>query len=87
MKKAIRSGIGVGILPEFAVHDELKDRILDRVHVKGANFTSRVVLVKTRKLVSPPTVEDIRRILIEGLISGQSAAETSHSDTARVKTR
>ena len=72
MKKAIRSGIGLGILPGFAVHEELKQGTLKQVLVKGANFTSRVVLIKSRKLMSLPTVENIKRIFIKELATEAS---------------
>jgi DNA-binding transcriptional LysR family regulator len=70
MKKAIRAGIGLGILPEFAVHEELKQGTLNRVHIKGANFTSRVVLIERRRVMSLPTVENVKRILVQELTNG-----------------
>jgi DNA-binding transcriptional LysR family regulator len=70
MKKAIHSGIGLGFLPRFAVHEELKKGTLKQVHVKGADFTSRMVLIETRKLLCLPTVENIKKILIKELATG-----------------
>jgi DNA-binding transcriptional LysR family regulator len=75
MKKAIRSGIGLGILPGFAVHEELKQGTLNQVQIKGANFRSRVVLIEKRKVMSSPTVENIKRILVKELANGGSTTK------------
>jgi DNA-binding transcriptional LysR family regulator len=74
MKIAIRSGIGVGILPRFAVQEELKQGSLERVHVRGANFSSRLVLIEKRKMMPLPTVENIKRIFVEKIAKGSIPA-------------
>jgi len=65
--KAVRSGIGLGILPRFTVQDELKQGTLHQVHVKEANFSSQIVLIENRKVLSLPTVENIKRIFVKEL--------------------
>jgi DNA-binding transcriptional LysR family regulator len=72
MKKAVHSGIGLGILPRFAVAEELKKGTLKQVHVKGAAFTARMVLIESQKIFPLPTVEYVKKISLRELASGDS---------------
>lgn len=67
MKRAVGSGIGLGILPRFAIDEDLKRGTLSRVHVKRANFTGSLILLERRKVFSIPTVEHIKKIFLKEL--------------------
>jgi len=69
MKKAIMAGIGIGILPRFAVDAELSQGTLGRVMVKDANFSSSVILVESQRVLTMPAVEHIKRVFVTELQS------------------
>lgn len=67
MKKAVHSGIGLGILPRFAVAEELEQGTLKQVHVKGAAFMARMALIENQKVFPLPTVEYVKNIFLKEL--------------------
>jgi DNA-binding transcriptional LysR family regulator len=67
MKKVVQSGIGLGILPRFAVAEELKKGTLKQVRVKGAAFTARMVLIESQRVFPLPTVEYVKTIFLKEL--------------------
>jgi DNA-binding transcriptional LysR family regulator len=80
MKKAVQSGIGLGILPRFAVYEELKKGTLKQVHVKGANFTAQMVLIESRKLFPMPTVQYVKKIFLKELANEEIGERNNPSD-------
>jgi DNA-binding transcriptional LysR family regulator len=73
MKKAIGAGIGFGVLPRFAVEAEIKQGILSRIHIKGANLNSSLILVENRNDFVMPTVERIKKIFLNELTYNNSS--------------
>jgi DNA-binding transcriptional LysR family regulator len=63
IKRAICTGIGVGILPRFTVQTEIRDRRLARVLVPGVNLNANIMLVERLHHLERPTVVAVKASL------------------------
>jgi DNA-binding transcriptional LysR family regulator len=55
IKQAVCAGIGIGILPRFTIHNEIRNRALVRIRVDGANLSARIMLVERQQTLQRPT--------------------------------
>jgi len=46
IKQAVCAAIGIGILPRFTIHNEIRDRALVRIGVDRVNLSARIMLVE-----------------------------------------
>ena len=55
IKQAVCAGIGIGILPRFTIHNEIRNRTLVRIGVDGVNLSARIMLVERMQTLQRPT--------------------------------
>lgn len=64
MKEITRTGIGIGILPEYIVEREIRNKILTPIHIKGLDLYANIYLVENARLMATPTVIMVRNLII-----------------------
>ena len=69
MKRAICTGIGVGVLPRFTVQTEIRDRRLARVLVRGVSLDANIMLVERCHRLERPTVGSVKTSLSSAIRS------------------
>ena len=55
IKQAVCAGIGVAILPQFTVQNEIRNRTLVRIRIDGINLNARIMLVERLQTLERPT--------------------------------
>jgi DNA-binding transcriptional LysR family regulator len=55
IKQAVCAGIGVAILPQFAVQREVRNRVSVRIRIDGVNPNARIMLVERLHNLQRPT--------------------------------
>jgi len=53
VKQAVKAGLGISILSELAVRDELKYKLLKKIKVKGVEMKRKFYTVTHRKRTLP----------------------------------
>ncbi len=70
-KEAARAGMGVAILPYFAVRDEIRNKTLTLLNIRGVQLRdTHLMLIKSRRSSRKPSVELIRKIIEDSLQEG-----------------
>ena len=70
MKEIARTGIGVGILPQYIVEREIRTKALRRIQIKGVELCANIYLVENVLSVETRTVVAVRNLIIN-YISGR----------------
>ena len=68
IQEAVRSGIGIAVLPDFVIERDRKQRIISELNVKGVNLRADIMLLEHpyRHFVSP-NVTFVKNALLSGL--------------------
>jgi DNA-binding transcriptional LysR family regulator len=68
IQEAVRSGIGIALLPDFVIERDRKQRIISELNVKGVNLRADIMLLEHpyRHFVSP-NVTFVKNALLSGL--------------------
>ena len=74
IKQAVCPGVGVAVLPQFTVQNEIRNRILVRIRIDGVNLTARIMLVERHQNLQRPTVISAKSYLSAAISKGQSPA-------------
>lgn len=70
-KEAVRAGVGVTVLPNFTVTDELQRKTLKILAVEGVHLPDiRLMIVEARRRTSNANIERVRKVLEETLLVG-----------------
>ena len=69
MKEFVRNGMGVTIVPEFAIKHELEANVLSEVTVKNAKPTFKIMMIERPRVHSSPSVK-LAKHIIEKKIMG-----------------
>lgn len=69
MKEFVRSGMGITIVPEFAIKHELEANILFEVTIKNAKPTFKIMMIERPRVHSSPSVK-LAKHIIEKKIMG-----------------
>jgi len=75
-KECVRAGVGVTILPEFTVADEIRKKTLARIKLKGIQLSGRIMLIENRRNLTSPTVQLVKQLIVSN-IQGDSAKRAS----------
>lgn len=63
IKQAVCAGIGVAILPQFTVQNEIRNQALVRIHIKGVNLDAKIMLVERTQALQRPTTASAKSFL------------------------
>jgi DNA-binding transcriptional LysR family regulator len=63
IKRAVAAGIGIGVLPRFTVHDELRNHTLVRIPIEGVNLNAKIMLVERIQALARPTTASAKSFL------------------------
>jgi LysR family transcriptional regulator, transcriptional activator of the cysJI operon len=63
IKQAVCAGIGVAILPQFTVQNEIRNQTLVRIHIKGVNLDAKIMLVERTQALQRPTTASAKSFL------------------------
>ncbi len=55
IKRAACAGIGIAILPEFTIQNEIRNGSLVRIGIEGVNLSARIMLVERLQALQRPT--------------------------------
>jgi len=81
-KEAVRAGVGVTIVPEFAVRDEIRNKTLTRLRIRGIQLLNTgLILVETNRPPASRNVELVKRI-IETQLSARSLEKNKRTDSS-----
>ena len=70
-KEAVRAGVGITVLPNFTVTDELQRKTLKILAVEGVHLPDiRLMIVEARRRTSNANIERVRKVLEETLLVG-----------------
>jgi DNA-binding transcriptional LysR family regulator len=70
IKEAVRSEIGLAILPHFVVERDLRDRTLTEVFVKEVHLQANIMLLEnSHRRLSSATVSLVKNALVHGIVS------------------
>jgi DNA-binding transcriptional LysR family regulator len=70
-KEAVRAGVGITVLPNFTVTDELQRKTLKILAVEGVRLPDiRLMIVEARRRTSNANIERVRKVLEETLLVG-----------------
>jgi LysR family transcriptional regulator, transcriptional activator of the cysJI operon len=70
-KEAVRAGIGVTLLPNFTVRDEIESKTLKVLVLKGAHLPdTQLMIVEARRHFPNPNVELVKKALEKELVVG-----------------
>jgi DNA-binding transcriptional LysR family regulator len=73
IKQAVCAGIGVAILPQFTVQNEIRNRILVRIRIDGVNLDARIMLVERFQSLQRPTAISAKSYLSTAIGKVQTA--------------
>jgi DNA-binding transcriptional LysR family regulator len=73
IKQAVCAGIGIGILPQFTIHNEIRNRALVRIRVDGVKLSARIMLVERLQTLQRPTALSAKSYLSAGISKLQTA--------------
>ena len=70
-KEAVRAGVGITVLPNFTVTDEIQRKTLKILAVEGVRLPDiRLMIVEARRRTSNANIERVRKVLEETLLVG-----------------
>jgi DNA-binding transcriptional LysR family regulator len=72
MKEFVRSGIGITIVPEFAVKPEIESNLLSEIKIKNAKPTFKIMMIERTGVQSSPSVKFARDVIEERIAGGSS---------------
>jgi DNA-binding transcriptional LysR family regulator len=64
MKEITRTGIGIGILPQYIVEGDIRRNTLTRLHVKSGELRANIYLVENTRSVETPTLSAVKNLLM-----------------------
>jgi LysR family transcriptional regulator, transcriptional activator of the cysJI operon len=68
MKEFVRSGMGVTIVPEFAVKHEIEAHVFSEVKIKNAKPTFKIMLIERPRVHSSPSVKLAKHIIEQRIV-------------------
>jgi len=69
-KEAARAGVGVAVLPVFAVREEIRNKTLVKLTIKSIELNdTRLLLIEPNQRPSKPSVELVKQVLEKTLSS------------------
>jgi LysR family transcriptional regulator, transcriptional activator of the cysJI operon len=80
IKQAVCAGIGIGILPRFTIHKEIRNRTLVRIGVDGVSLSARIMLVERMQTLQRPTAISAKSYISAAISKLQNPIETSSRD-------
>jgi LysR family transcriptional regulator, transcriptional activator of the cysJI operon len=69
IKEAVRSGLGIGVLPEFMVQREIRSGVLAEISTKKTISSVNITLIERPNYTPTPTVESVRGFIQKMLTS------------------
>jgi DNA-binding transcriptional LysR family regulator len=69
IKEAVRSGLGIGVLPEFIVQREIRSGVLAEISTKKTISSANITLIERPNYTPTPTVESVRGFIQKMLTS------------------
>ncbi len=69
IKETVRSGLGVGVLPEFMVQREIRTGVLGEILTKRIQLLANIMLVERHKYTPTPTVLSVKAFIEDKLRS------------------
>jgi DNA-binding transcriptional LysR family regulator len=67
----VRAGVGITVLPNFTVTDEIQRKTLKILAVEGVRLPDiRLMIVEARRRTSNANIERVRKVLEETLLVG-----------------
>jgi DNA-binding transcriptional LysR family regulator len=70
MNEFVRSGIGMTIVPEFAVKHEIEANILAEIKIKNAEPTFKIMMLENPRLQSSPSVKLAKGLIKKRILGG-----------------
>jgi DNA-binding transcriptional LysR family regulator len=71
MKEAVRSGLGICILPRFTIERELSQNTFTQINVKGVRLSMKLMLLERERYFYSPSVASLKETL-EAALSERS---------------
>ena len=72
IKQAVCAGIGVAILPQFTVQNEIHNRTLVRIRIDGVNLTAKIMLAERFQTLQRPTAMSAKSYISAAISKIQS---------------
>ena len=63
IKETVRSGLGIGVLPEFIVQREIKNGVLAEIIARQITLIAKIILVERLKYTPTPTVVAVKAFI------------------------
>jgi DNA-binding transcriptional LysR family regulator len=69
MKEFVRSGMGITIVPEFAVKHEIKTHVFSALKIKNVNPTFKIMMIERPRTHSSPSVKFVKHIIEQKIMA------------------
>src|SRR5262245_35410424 len=86
VKRLLYEGVGLTVLPVFAVRDEIKEKKLVRLKAKGIDLGTTLFLVKRLDYPSTPAVSLAEHFIETSVVRDRETSKTNRGEAKRMST-